>query len=80
MLLMQFFDAILFLKIFAFTVDVRSEKLMFVINTWHFTPATDAAYESLLEGGSSLDAVSTLIINILNQMKFPLLNSTKLLE
>ena len=32
---------------------------MLVINTWPFTAATDAGFESLLQGGSSLDAVST---------------------
>ena len=37
---------------------VYSEKLSFVVNTWSFTAATDAAFESLLHGGSSLDAVS----------------------
>ncbi|XP_063685957.1 N(4)-(Beta-N-acetylglucosaminyl)-L-asparaginase-like isoform X2 [Bolinopsis microptera] len=36
---------------------VWTRELMFVINTWPFTAATDAGFESLLQGGSSLDAV-----------------------
>ncbi|KAL5266275.1 hypothetical protein ACHWQZ_G003636 [Mnemiopsis leidyi] len=34
-----------------------TEKMMFAINTWPFTSATDAAFQTLIQGGSSLDAV-----------------------
>ncbi|XP_045480502.1 N(4)-(Beta-N-acetylglucosaminyl)-L-asparaginase-like [Harmonia axyridis] len=48
-----------YLLIVSFTSIVSSESSSVVINTWNFSNATRKAWEVLLKGGSSIDALTT---------------------